>query len=187
MKIAMMNDEKTTYAEYFNYLCKIVCPPSLNGVYTDFMHDLDAIKFVSLVANDDNRSMDAIKLRETFQDETKIMLDYNDYHKVTSILEVFIALAQRMEFTLSQNDGTDRTGKWFWLFVKNLKLRVYRTNDSNIPRMQKTNNDILQRFLYREYDRNGNGGIFPLEHTKRDQRTVELWYQMQAYIDENDL
>jgi hypothetical protein len=57
-----MNDAATTYAEYFKYLCDIVCPPALNGVYTQFLHDLDAIKFVSLVANDDNRSMDAVKL-----------------------------------------------------------------------------------------------------------------------------
>jgi hypothetical protein len=92
-----------------------------------------------------------------------------------------------MEFTLSQNDGKDRTGKWFWLFVKNLKLRVYKPNDPNIVRMQKTNNDIIQKFIYREYDKNGNGGIFPLEYSKRDQRTVELWYQMMSYIDENEL
>jgi hypothetical protein len=34
----------------------------------------------------------------------------------------------------------------------------------------------------REYDPDGRGGLFPLDGTHANQREVELWYQMQAYI-----
>ena len=39
--------------------------------------------------------------------------------------------------------------------------------------------------LAREYSDNGHGGLFPLKNPKKDQRKVEIWYQMTEYINEN--
>ena len=36
--------------------------------------------------------------------------------------------------------------------------------------------------LLRRYDQSGNGGLFPLEMARLDQRKVQLWYQMNSYI-----
>jgi hypothetical protein len=44
---------------------------------------------------------------------------------------------------------------------------------------------ILDRIIERTYQRNGVGGLFPLKRDKKDQRKVELWYQMNAYLIEN--
>jgi hypothetical protein len=32
---------------------------------------------------------------------------------------------------------------------------------------------------------NGTGGLFPLKMPKVNQRRVEIWYQMSAFIEEN--
>ena len=34
----------------------------------------------------------------------------------------------------------------------------------------------------RLYDMHGNGGLFPLRKPSKDQRKVELWYQMSEYL-----
>ena len=45
-------------------------------------------------------------------------------------------------------------------------------------------NEVIGRFLNRQYERNGEGGLFTVEHCNRDLRTVEIWYQMCWYLDE---
>jgi hypothetical protein len=41
------------------------------------------------------------------------------------------------------------------------------------------------RLNRRLYTTSGYGGLFPLEEPKEDQRKVEIWYQMMAYLGEN--
>ena len=43
----------------------------------------------------------------------------------------------------------------------------------------------LSNFMERTYTRNGYGGLFPLTKSKENQRNVEIWYQMSAYLEEN--
>ena len=45
--------------------------------------------------------------------------------------------------------------------------------------------EILGKFVRREYDFNGRGGLFPLKNVQNDQRKVEIYYQMLAYLSEN--
>jgi hypothetical protein len=42
----------------------------------------------------------------------------------------------------------------------------------------------MERCVWRTYEPNGVGGFFPLENPNEDQREVELWYQMSAYVDD---
>ena len=46
--------------------------------------------------------------------------------------------------------------------------------------------DLVQErvdvFLDRAYSPDGTGGLFPLHEPDEDQRQVELWYQMSAYL-----
>jgi hypothetical protein len=43
---------------------------------------------------------------------------------------------------------------------------------------------IVQRFLDHKYGLHGEGGLVTLPDTRRDLRTVEIWYQMMWYLDE---
>ena len=45
--------------------------------------------------------------------------------------------------------------------------------------------NIIDTFLDRDYEANGDGGLFPLLAPQEDQTEVELWYQLSAYYMEN--
>lgn len=63
--------------------------------------------------------------------------------------------------------------------MDNLGISRY-SDDQKIPaeKIEK----ILDTVINRKYKRNGLGGFFPLKHADRDQRKVELWYQLNAYV-----
>ena len=46
--------------------------------------------------------------------------------------------------------------------------------------------ETIERMMYRTYDYDGRGGLFPLRQPKKDQRKEQLWDQMNDYILEND-
>jgi hypothetical protein len=43
--------------------------------------------------------------------------------------------------------------------------------------------DVIDRFLYREYSPDGVGGLFTIDNSYEDLRTVDIWYQMLWYLD----
>jgi hypothetical protein len=47
---------------------------------------------------------------------------------------------------------------------------------------ESTIRERAERMVARGYDENGNGGLFPLKNPKEDQRKVEVWMQLNAYI-----
>jgi hypothetical protein len=139
--------------------------------------------FLDLVEHDSNRIAEATNLRDRFLATLADVTphDRNDLlFPDASIFEVLVALAERANYMVEMD-----MYKWFNIFLRNLGLDRYSDGycllhlTGNIDR-------ILNRFNRRSYRANGhNGGLFPLEHPTRDQREVELWYQMGAYINEN--
>jgi hypothetical protein len=63
--------------------------------------------------------------------------------------------------------------------MENLDLERY--ND-NTPFSDAAIDELLDRVIWRTYRRNGAGGLFPLKRTREDQRQVEIWYQLCAYL-----
>jgi hypothetical protein len=45
----------------------------------------------------------------------------------------------------------------------------------------------LHKLNNRTYSKLGKGGLFPLRSSAYDQRKVELWYQMAAFMTENHM
>ena len=43
--------------------------------------------------------------------------------------------------------------------------------------------DVIIRFLEREYEPNGRGGLFTVHNTTKDLRDIEIWYQMCMFFD----
>jgi hypothetical protein len=79
-----------------------------------------------------------------------------------------------MEFYL---DGTP--SNWFWVLLNNLGLE--QCNDES-DYDQNAVDILLDQLIWREYLEDGRGGLFPLERPAEDQRDVELWYQLNAYV-----
>lgn len=184
---------------YFQWLCDrggfsngftTVPVDSPAACYTHFylaqlLHD---IPFRFTVPNDDNRVGDAKAMRENFAD---FHSDFSDYTvidvKDVSVLEVLVAFAERIDTCIMrgiEERDVDRSGFWLWLMLDNLGISEYDDDCWNL----QTHRDAKRRidiFLDREYDSLGRGGLFPLENSKKDQRTVELWYQMNEYFTAN--
>lgn len=174
--------------DYFEWLCEMVhANCDRNGkTWWILMNDLYRRQFIAIVQHDENRAGDGLDLREEYMRELP-STKYVEIDKGCTVLEMLIGLARRIDFELSDPfdiSVEDRTAYWFWEMLENLKLTDY-DDDSyagnggiiNVP-------DILDKFLMREYKRSGVGGLFPLRKSHKDQRQVEIWYQMSAYLAE---
>lgn len=134
------------------------------------------------VPNDDNREEDGKSLRTEFlQDESVEIEDSSWMDLECSVLEMLIALARRVSF-----ESSGEPGDWFWRFMENLGLNGY--SDSSYSSIVAIDVDeTLDQLINRTYESNGYGGLFPLESPEQDQRQVELWYQMSAYLLEDHM
>jgi hypothetical protein len=138
--------------------------------------------FLVAIPQDLNRAADGSELRNEFIREMGIggpQAWSEILNDDASIFEVLIGLAKRADFMV------DRTvGWWFMQFIINLGFAHY--NDKQItPNDSWRISRSLRRFNDRTYRPTGRGGIFPLRIPNTDQRQVELWYQMAAYMTEN--
>jgi hypothetical protein len=163
---------------YFNWLCaKVTDITSRN--YTDLLELLHRTEFVWTVQPDQHRASDGIELRNDFLRETGYEAERAWIELPCSVLELLVSFSKRAEFQ------TDRPARdWFWEILSNLRLEDYRRVSNRDVHVIE---DILNTFIWRTYSPNGDGGMFPMRHTQRDQRKIEIWYQFFEYIDEKGL
>lgn len=169
---------------YFKYLCSLVETP--DPVHGKLLQALYNKPFVWFVPHDDNRASDAAMLRDDFSlqytgDECLGDIDVN-------MLELIISLAYRCQaMAMSSNEMSMHD--WFWILLNNIGLSEYRDGIYDKLGGDQEVDRILTVVIDRTYTRNGRGGLFPLTPTsknkKNDQRKIELWYQMCAWIVEN--
>lgn len=131
------------------------------------------------VPNDDNRTEDGKDLRHEFLTLTTTGCDQLWLEQDCSMLEMLIALSRRVEFESAQSSY-----HWFWTMLENLNLRVY-TDIVYDDEVEMIVEKAITAVIDRRYRSNGNGGLFPLKRPPRDQRSVEIWYQMSSYLLEN--
>ncbi len=145
--------------------------------YWQLAKHLYSVKFEWFVRNDDNRAEDGKGLRDEFINDCDIQdIEIGWLQLDCSILEMFIALAERAAF-----ESEIAAGDWFWIFMENLGLRSFNDRGYDDDAVQHID-EICDRVIYRKYQRNGAGGLFPLRHAVQDQRKVELWYQLATYL-----
>jgi len=166
---------------YFNWLVKSIGRGHRDLVNVPFLEFLHHIPYRGILPNDENREEDGKYLRYSFSVRNNQPGADDILAGPCSMLEMLIGLAKKLEFTIAEGP-TDRTAQWFWMFVNNLKLMP-----QSGPMADYRNKEIIDRFINREYEYSGRGGLFPLEHPKEDQREVEIWYQMMAYAEENNI
>lgn len=164
--------------QYLRWLYSQVLPiESRKSVRTFWalLRQLYVKEFVWYVPNDDNRLEDGRDLRYEFLALEDLPDDPEWTSLGCSILEMLIGLSRRLAF---QMDGEPRF--WFWQLLENIGLDKY--NDRYYKNSEEEVNEVLERVIWRNYDEDGRGGLFPLRHPDDNQREVELWYQMSAYI-----
>lgn len=146
--------------------------------YWGFVRQLYTKEFVWLVPNDDNRIEDGKALRAEFIEGSDIpYVDESWLDLGCSMMELLIGLSRRLSF---QAEGEPLW--WFWKLVENTG---HMAKPDTYPYPSADLDQMLEDIIWRKYDYNGRGGLFPLNYAVKDQREQELWYQLQAYVIEN--
>ena len=164
--------------EYFLWLVSKV---GANESYMSLCGQLYNIKFDWFVPNDDNRITDGLQLRQEYLEDFEDGIVTDMLYSDCSVLEVIIGICYRFSYD-SMLDIDD----CFWDIVNNLQLEKYR-GISYTRSSEKQVATRIDRFINRTYKSNGQGGLFPLSKPHEDQTKVEIWYQMSAYLMENNL
>lgn len=163
---------------YFTWLYGVVADPRIKRTYRTYWRLFKLLytkEFVWIVPNDDNRIEDGKELRYEFIDHQKLMdVDHGWMNLGCSMLELLIGLSRRLAF---ETDSEPRV--WFWRMLENLDLEKFNDGAHFTDEMVQ---EKLDAVIWRTYKHNGEGGLFPLSQPCKDQRDVELWYQMSAYI-----
>lgn len=172
--------EEDYFKWLYNYVCKNRAHNDLSyGKLFMLLHD---IEFTFTIDNDINRAKDGVDLRSRFaltlNEDPVYILKILD--GPCSVLEMLVALAVRCEETI-MDDTTygDRTGQWFWGMLANMGIS-HMWNDAFDRKIAESR---IYRFLDREYDPNGRGGLFYINDYPDDLRTVEIWTQLCWYLD----
>ena len=138
--------------------------------YWDLLKKLYSTEFAWFVPNDDNRAEDGRELRLEWATECGISSDSEWFSLGCSFLELLIGLSRRLCF-----EGEGEVSAWFWHLINNLGLTGFHDR-SQFDGSEV--DDITSAVIWRTYDENGNGGLFPLRQASHDQRKVEIWYQL---------
>lgn len=175
-----MRIEDRIKSDYFEWMCDLVCDRRFVGAVTyrqllTFLHD---VEFVYFVPYDENRASEGITLRYRYC----LFHDCEDLECYLtgpcSVLEMMVALAIRCEEIINDPTMGDRTSQWFWNMIISMGLGAMSDGNFN----EWLVNDVVSRFLNREYDPDGRGGLFTVKGWNRDMRTAEIWHQLMAYI-----
>lgn len=168
--------------EYFNWMYQLVFANEKRRSYRKLLKYLNSVEFTYILDFDSNRAEDGMDLRYRFGYEH----DYNGPmiaayldDRPCSVLEMMVALANRCEEQIMDDPHAGcRRGQWFFSMLASLGLSGM--NDENFVRSDAEK--IISRFLSRQYARNGEGGLFTV-NSRHDMRSVEIWYQLNWYLD----
>ena len=132
---------------------------------------------------DVDREKDGLELRKEWSNDS---LD-DEFHIIPcTMLEMIIGISKRMSEQLMDEDGEDKTAQYFWEIMENLGLTCM--DDDNFgwetglaPKNIGKTCEILCK---RQYNPDGTGGgMFPMPGLLGiNQKKMEIWYQMQEYI-----
>lgn len=145
----------------------------------DVLHNVD---FRYEIARDENREADGLSLRDgfpitSFADRDKVNEFYGQY---ASVFEVLLALAIRVDAEYIGDPMEEHPEKFFMEMIKNLELDQFKDPYCIGDKPFK----ILDDWMDRRFEKNGDGSPFPVYHDHRDQRKIEIWDQMISYINE---
>lgn len=137
--------------------------------------------------DDSSRIVEGLELRKIFVEGHRGVVNSCGRGDSVSFLEVLMALALKIDDKVMWEERYgDRHLDWFWMFIDNMGLS--RATDG------VWNHDWelfcekkVEQIVFREYDMDGEGGIFQVDKRPdgTDMRFVDLWRQAMWYFSEN--
>jgi len=142
-------------------------------------------EFYSLINYDENRAKDGTQLRNLWQSENKLS-EEDIAFGVAKILEVLLGISKRVWHEIYGSKYSEKLdpSDIFWILLDNLGLTKF-SDEYLASGMFEEIDEILVRWVERQYNKNGVGGIFPVLRASKNMRNLELWDQMSLYIHEN--
>lgn len=172
--------------EYFDWILNMVCKNRYDRdiSYRKLLSYLHNTEFRWTIPEDENRASDGINLRWRFACDSGREDIFDEIDECLkgpcSILEMMVALAIRCEETIMDDPKIgNRTSQWFWGMVTNLGLGSM-TDDQFDKRYIDS---VITKFLNRDYEPNGKGGLFTVRGCYQDLRDFGIWYQLCWYLD----
>ena len=168
---------------YFKFLCSMINDMDFDpSRYQKLLSRLHQEEFIWLIPDDENRALDGLSLRVEFgttigKSKLDSKLDSSKYP--CTVLEMMIALAKRCETEIMEDmDIGRRVGRWFKVMIRSLGVNYEKDDIFD----EKFVDFIISGLITREYEPNGDGGLFFVSNTDVDMRKVEIWYQMHTYL-----
>lgn len=167
---------------YFQWLCKKVGIPARKE-YRKLAAELHELIFRpgNAIETDANRANDGLQLRVEFMGRYGAKGSSSNRGPCT-MLEFLIGLARRMAFIMGSEENDLHTAHYFWAMIFNLRLGKLDDDRFDDLNGEFFTQEAVDRVLYRTYEADGSGGLFPLRNCRTDQRKVEIWYQMQNWL-----
>lgn len=160
---------------YFDWLTSYIGGTIQNGVdYSKTLYQLYKTPFFYILDADKNRIEDAYTLRDIYDG------DASEYPDKCSVLELIIAVASRCQDVMFDGYDNPYTVKfWFWKMFENLELE--NMDDTHYDPYYVEH--VTCRLISRDYEPDGRGGLFYISEPPEDMRNVQIWYQMNWYLD----
>jgi hypothetical protein len=169
----------STNLDYIEWLKTTRCDLDPHNQYCLLFRDLSALNFVSIVDFDHNRIYEALYYREAYTGDTALP------HDTVSMLEIIRTMAIKCEEVSFDAEHTNTVTEWFWQLLGNVGLDKFVDLDYHDLGGGEVVRNILCKIILRSYDHAGVGGLFPLRYPTENQRFIDLFYQMRAYVEEN--
>lgn len=143
--------------------------------YKKLIKQLDEINFFWIFALDENRAAGGINLRRKFAYETSTNVEDVRVGPCT-VLEMLIGVTIHMEDQLGGS-----LEEWFWVLINNLHLDKFDDYEYD----ERGVIYIIDTWMNRTFMKDGEGSLFPLKDYPGDCRNIDIWSQMNAWINEN--
>lgn len=169
------------YLQYLVWLCHLENKGRQYSKLFEFLHN---IEFIWSIERDENRAGDGMELRDNFEipgdylNENQLIEDF--MNRPCSVLEMLIALSIRVDDDFIGDPAEPHPEEFFWEMIDNLGLCDFTDKNFNISSVDKR----IKMWLERRFTKYGLGSPFPVLDDRRDQRELEIWDQMNSYINE---
>lgn len=179
-----MNHQNTTYLDWLKSQVEYYTE---RGQHDFLFKRLYEREYYAVIDKDINRIYDGVSLRQGYIDSCAMSPSFDEEaasDEPCRFLEFLIALATRMSFIMSDIDE-DLTEDCFWELLHNMG-NLDKLNDQEYLSLggDMAVDMAIDRVLERNYAASGVGGLFPMNNPRCDQRNVEIWYQMNQYLNE---
>lgn len=151
--------------------------------YEHLLVALNSSMFYFTIPMDENRMRDGIDLRYRFaydkgysNDEVNLAINHN---RSCSMLEMMVALSLKGDERILYDYETG--GKAYYIFK--IMLESMQLSEMTNGNFDPAYIDYrIDRLLNHDYQSNGYGGLFTVDNPRRDMRNVDIWYQMNWYL-----